>query len=120
VHCNLILLCFKVSPKKHGPTWTRKDVDAADQNQTIRIKLWDEKSDYDVNAGEMVKFTSVLTNSYNGELSLISTKQTSCEVCHNYMYFNRKSVKDFLSVGLINCNCLAPFSRYNSAETCQM
>ena len=64
---------MKVSAKREGPNWTRRDVNVADSNQSVKIKLWVEKADYDLNPGELVTCTNVQTNVYNDQKDVLSS-----------------------------------------------
>jgi hypothetical protein len=84
---------------KHGPNWSRKDISVADgQGHTLWIKMWGKKVDLasDLTVGTEVSVKNVITNVYNGFMSVGSTDLTEIEVFTSHFF------------------CYTAFSRHNN------
>ena len=73
----------KVTPAvRSGPSWTRKDVKLTGnmQKKTVDCKLWNQASELEVDNGQSVVITNLLTKSWKYEITSSSTDLTNIEV----------------------------------------
>jgi hypothetical protein len=77
---------LQFSPVKEGANWRRRDVVMQDQatQKTIRLKLWGDEADEDLEVNALYKTKNVLTAMWQGGVSVNSTPEsTITKVCYS-------------------------------------
>ena len=82
-------------PKREAEQWKRSECDIGDEKVSIRVKLWNEKADVSFKQGMSVKLTNLVTDVYNGVVSVNSTATTLYEVCYINVKYSRYSLQSF-------------------------
>ena len=78
---------MKFGENRAGTMWRRRELQITDNVTCIKLKLWDEMAERQGSVDSKYCFTNLMTEMWNGEISVKSTTQTTIEVLYVVPYY---------------------------------